>query len=248
MAFTKLSLSYQGSVLSDSIALRVSSLGQISKPTSHANQSYSPLHSTTEGFKRLNIPTQRETHVLLRKYLRDITYTFHVIHGPTLTDMVDRLYLQLNQRGQIQPGPATLLLSIIASVTHQWTRNDVIEYGLFSSPEAAGEQNPAWVKASLDLADSSRRSGSLSLEHVQGLIIASSVVCGIEGFSQRYRSIFSTAVMIAQEIGLHSVDRPINEAVPGSDTLSGVEAEMRRRVWWFLTGSDWSVHAGVLNV
>ncbi len=164
---------------------------------------------------------------------------FHVIHAPTLVDMVDRLYIQLNQRAHIQPGPATLLLSIIASVTHQWTRTDVLEHGLFGSPEAAGEQTSAWVKASLDVADSSRRNGSLSLEHVQGLIIAASVVCGIEGFSQRYRSIFSTAVMIAQEIGLHLVDRPTNETVPGSRKLSVVEAEMSRRVWWFLTGSDW---------
>lgn len=131
-----------------------------------------------------------------------------------------------------------LLLCIIASVTSQWTYRDAEEKGLFESPDAASQQTSQWVKLALDVMDHSRRNCKLSIEHVQALVIGACVLCNLEGFASQCRGLLSTAVDVARELGLHLHNRGVKQSTKGSDT-DAVAAEMQRRVWWYLTATDW---------
>ena len=183
------------------------------------------------------LPEYPEAKVLLSKYIQDIDYVHHVVHCPSLVTVLDDVYACLNQQGQVKPGTMILLLSIFASCTHSWVQQDC-ERGLFSTSIEANSQSSLWVKATEDVLDIAHRTGCVSIEGIQGIIIASFVVGNLEGISRRCRSMYNMALLLARELGLHYLDHPSNAHLAYS-----AQAEIGRRVWWYLVASDWLLSA-----
>lgn len=103
------------------------------------------------------------------------------------------------------------------------------------STTAEGErQSSLWTKATQDLVDACHRSMCLSLEAVQGIVIILFILGNAEGCSYRYRFLVNLALMMSRELGLHRIDHP-NHA----STFNKIEAEVGRRMWWYLVASDW---------
>ena len=134
-----------------------------------------------------------------------------------------------------------LLLGIFASCTLSWVQQDC-ERGLFSTPIEANSQSLLWIKATEDVLDIAHRTGCVSIEGIQGIIIASFVVGNLEGISRRCRSMYNMALLLARELGLHHLDHPSNAHLAYS-----AQAEMGRRVWWYLVASDWFVSTNPCN-
>ena len=218
----------------DPLRFKVCSLYRLPKPVAYIKE------TPGDGIvKCIVFPTNLETRVLLQKYIDDIAFTYHVVHLPSLVENIDSLYAQIDSE-TVQPGRAMLLLAIIASVTSQWTAEDAASKGLFDCPNSAGQQTASWIKASLDVLGHSRRSSTLCVDHVQALVIVSCVICHLEGFSSKFRSMLSTAVDVARQLGLHMVDHRVGQAMTAAQAKLGtVESEIRRRVWWFLTSTEW---------
>ena len=181
------------------------------------------------------LPQYPEAKILLEKFIQDIDHVHHVVHTPSLPAILDEVYGCLSQQGQVKPGNVILLLCIFASCTHSWVRSDC-ERGLFSTYAEANSQSPLWIKATEDVLDISHRTTCLSIEGIQGIIIASFVLLNMEGFSRRCKSLFSMAFLLARELGLHRLDHPSNAKLANS-----AQTEIGRRVWWYLVASDWFV-------
>ena len=130
-----------------------------------------------------------------------------------------------------------LLLALFASCTNSWVQQDC-ERGLFSTSIEANSQSSLWVKATENVLDIAHRTGCVSIEGIQGIIIASFVVGNLEGISRRCRSMFNMALLLARELGLHNLDHPSN-----AHSACSAQTEIGRRVWWYLVASDWSVVA-----
>lgn len=133
----------------------------------------------------------------------------------------------------MKPGCLVLLLSIIATATHVWDNVDV-EDCLFSSPTQANAQTSQWIRATYDVLYAGLCSPTL--ETIQGILILSFLVCNLEGVSLNYRFLVSTGLLLGRELGLHRID---DESNAGS--ANTVQAEMGRRVWWYLVATDWYV-------
>ena len=183
------------------------------------------------------LPEYPEAKVLLSKYIQDIDYVHHVVHCPSLVTVLDDVYACLNQQGQVKSGPMILLLALFASCTNSWVQQDC-ERGLFSTSIEANSQSSLWVRATENVLDIAHRTGSVSIEGIQGIIIASFVVGNMEGISRRCRSMYNMALLVARELGLHYLDHPSKAHLANS-----AQAEIGRRVWWYLVASDWSVSA-----
>ena len=183
------------------------------------------------------LPQYSEAKILLGKFIHDIEHIHHVVHCPSLPTILDVVYATLNQQGQIKPGTMILLLSIFASCTHSWVKKDC-ELGLFSTSAEANSQSPLWLKAAEDVLDIAHRIACVSIEGIQGIIIASFVVANLEGISRRARSMYNMALLLARELGLHCLDLPSNAHLANSS-----QAEIGRRVWWYLVASDWFASA-----
>ncbi len=194
------------------------------------------LSSTRSELSRcVWLPQYPEAKILLEKFIQDIDYLYHVVHVPSLQATFDDVYASLNQQGAIKLGNVMLLLGIFASCTDCWVQSDC-ERGVFSTSAAANVQSPLWVKATEDVLDTAHRTTRVSIEGIQGIIIASFVLANFEGFSRRSRSLCNMAILLARELGLHCLDHPSN-----ANSANSAEAEMGRRVWWYLAVSDWFV-------
>ena len=187
------------------------------------------------------LPEYREAKILVSKYIQDIDYVHHVVSCPSLVTAIDDVYACLNQQAQIKPGPMILLLGLFASCTHSWVQQDC-ERGLFSTSIQANSQSSLWVKATEDVLDIAHRTACVSIEGIQGIIVASFVLGSLEGISRRCRSMYNTAILLARELGLHYLDHPSH-----AHLTSSAQAEIGRRVWWYLVASDWLAFAKSLH-
>jgi hypothetical protein len=184
------------------------------------------------------LPLRKEAMTLLDYYITELNYIQHVTHYPSLPLAFDEVYRQIESCEPVQPSKVILLLSIIAHVTHVWTPPNGLnsEPPLFMSSSQAQSQTPMWIKATYTVLDAIREGYSLALETVQGIIILSYVICNIEGVSLRYRSLISTGLLLGRELDLHRVDHAST-----ADAAGTLKAEIGRRVWWYLTATDWYV-------
>lgn len=71
-----------------------------------------------------------------------------------------------------------------------------------------------------------------------------------DGFSLKVRALHSSAISVAKELGLHRTDAPRNGLPLPRNQAEIVDRELRRRIWWHLACTDWSLgtagsmHAG----
>lgn len=183
------------------------------------------------------LPLYEESKHIVDKYLTDITYIHHVVHIPSVRDMVDELYQNLHSKIPVKLGHVSLLLGILASTTFFWTERDIAT-PIFSSAKEANDQATGWMKTALDVLEYSRRTRSDSIEDIQAMVIVCFVIFNIVGITSQPRSIFSMAISVAKRLSLHRIDHPDNTGldVPSPDS---VRAEIGRRVWWYLVATDW---------
>jgi hypothetical protein len=179
------------------------------------------------------LPQYAEAQQLLEKYIRDVNHIHNITHVPSLPSIFEEVYTGLNQHSQINSGHMILVLGIFASATHAWVQRDC-NHGLFLTTSEANHQTPLWIKATEDILDIAHRSTHVSLEGIQGIIIVTFAVANLEGFSRRCRSLYSLALLLARDLGLHRIDHPSNV-----DMANTAHAEIGRRVWWYLCASDW---------
>ena len=178
------------------------------------------------------LPEYSEAKVLLEKFIQDIEHMHHILHVPSLPSILDEIYDSLNQQGEVKSGSIILLLAIFASSTYSWMHRDCDRL-LFSTSTEAKNQAPLWLTAVEDVLDISYRRARVSIEGIQGIIIASKVLIN-ERCRRRSEVLVNIAYMLARELELHLLDHPSNAHLAKS-----VKTQIGRRVWWHLVSSDW---------
>jgi hypothetical protein len=225
----------QDKIPSSRVAFRICPIRHILEAQPYDKQSACLSSTNLEPIRCVWLPKYAEARVLLEKFIQNLDRVQYVVYTPSLPSILDEVYTCLHQQGQVKPGYAILLLSIFASCTYSWTREDG-DCGLFSTPAEAHGQWPLWINAVEDVLDVAHRTTSVSVEGIQGIIITTFVVLNVSGFSRRCRSMFNVALLLAQELGLHRVDHPSN-----AESANTIQAEVMRRVWWYLVATDWYV-------
>lgn len=220
---------------SNKVVFRICPIQHFLEAQQYINQNTFPSSTSFEPVRCVWLPQYAEAQILLGKYIKHIDHIHHVVHTPSLPHILDEVYTSINQQGQVKPGNVILLLSIFASTTHAWTRRD-LECGLFPTPADANNQSPLWVKAIEDVLDISHRTTSVSIEGIQGSLITMFVLGDLDGISRRCKSVFNMAFLLARELRLHCIDHPSNAHLANT-----AQAEMGRRVWWYIAASDWFV-------
>lgn len=210
-------------------------------PVQHIKEAQPYISQNAELSRCVWLPQYPEAKILLDKFIQDIEHIHHVTHCPSLLGILDEVYACLNQQGQVKPGAMILLLSIFASSTNSWVQQDC-ERGLFSTSAEANSQTPMWIKATEDVLDIAHRTARVSIEGIQGIIIVFFVLGNLEGISRRCRSLYSMCFLLARELGLHCLDHPSKTHLANS-----AQAEIGRRVWWYLAASDWFVPVSLLH-
>ncbi|KAI7000126.1 hypothetical protein KC360_g751 [Hortaea werneckii] len=134
---------------------------------------------------------------------------------------------------------AALILAITASIAGYWGLGEA-HHSFFASPNEAMAVAMYWTKCALDLMDYAWRTSTPDFETIQTSIVLVFLLYHLEGFSPKLRHIHGTAIMKARDIGLHITDSAQAKR-PEETREQIIDAEMRRRVWWHLASTDWSM-------
>ncbi|KAK7439294.1 hypothetical protein Landi51_11271 [Colletotrichum acutatum] len=234
-------------MLSDALILERQSMGSkaketqirlITKPSSLMlqNDSFNPH----EPVKCVLLPLREEARQLIDKYLNDISFIHQVTHARSVKHRADEVYSAIDSGRCPSLETIALLLAIFANSTSQWATRDMSRC-LFCSVSDAHSQALLWQIAGLDVLDHLQRDSHVSLEATQAMVLLCYSIVNLEGVTIKFRNIFSRAVAMARELGLHCIDLPRQLLSLVTPKHSLLEAEIGRRVWWYLCSTDWIV-------
>lgn len=191
----------------------------------------------TDSTHKLWLPTRAEVLQILDHYGKEQSYNMHIVHLPTAQRLIERGYDDIANGRAVPPSHLALILTICASSAFRIGSEGGLA-GLFPTPEHARRCTLLWAKSALDVLSQSVRTTAGSLEDVQARMLLSFLVYHLEGFTTRFRSLSSSALILARDLSMHCIDSPQSRGGAAHGD-SPQEAEIKRRVWWHLVSTDW---------
>lgn len=194
--------------------------------------SYSGPNSSST--RCVDLPSRDDAASLFHDYLdaSDVQVAA-MLHPPSFQATMSNVYSQLRQGHQVDISCAALILAICAATAFYWDQ-DLPFLFPFQSEDHAAAQSHAWRTAACDLLSQSQRCSSTGLETIQAQVIIADLIYNMEGTTSSFRYMHSCARAAAYELKLHMIDLPGQSLT--DDTIL---REMKRRVWWYLVGTDW---------
>lgn len=184
----------------------------------------------------IDLPSRDDAASLFHDYLD--ASDFHVagmLHPPYFHHIISNTYAQLQQGLPVDTGSAALILSVCAATAFYWDQDLPFLFN-FPSEDHAVAQSHTWRTAASDLLDHAQRRAANGLETIQARMVLADLLYNMEGTTARFRYLHSCARAGAYELKLHLIDLPGLES-----TDSVILREMKRRIWWYLVGTDWHV-------
>ncbi|KAB5559619.1 hypothetical protein GE09DRAFT_1172606 [Coniochaeta sp. 2T2.1] len=194
---------------------------------------------------QIQLPPKQKAVRLLQIYIGHIGYFQNIIYQPHALELIHEVYHAVSYVSTITaPRGLALILAVIAFGVIL----DPIE-GDFDTVLPVFKQrlkiSTVYMRASMDCLEQHRRTLSHSLENVQAMFVLQFLINHIETNSPRARSLLAEAVTVSHSLCLHLVDS-ISPRTSPAELLSvacedPIVLEMKRRVWWYLTATDWIV-------
>jgi hypothetical protein len=196
----------------------------------------------------VTFPSYHIAALLFQSYESNVNHLCHILHIPTARSLIKSVYLQVNLNKPVLPGEAALLLSIFAIAAYFYQPFENSEVA--TTKQIAIELSKTFIREALDVLDYSRRNTSGTLEDVQAYILMSLVTYHLDGFSARGRLLSASAASIARDLRLHQLDNDSDLSTTRSKRSARVliDHEVKRRVFWYLTSTDWCVVVSFLKV
>ena len=189
--------------------------------------------------REIHLPTREVAIKLLDAYAEHLDAVQHIMHIDNAVQAFDRAYSQAESGQRVEPGAMTLILGVCATLAFYRTTGFQQATSVFADSEIAIQIATEWAKQSLLALEQARIStSSTTLEAIQGSILLTFLFYHLEGFTGRVRLMHATAIAMAKDLGLHKTDLPGRTAPTGSQA-DIIDTEVRRKVWWHLSCTDW---------
>ncbi|KAK6443068.1 hypothetical protein LTR95_000585 [Oleoguttula sp. CCFEE 5521] len=179
------------------------------------------------------LPTLDEALDLFTAYIEHVSPLQHLLYEPDVRESIHRLYHSLSSCTPCCYSDCALLLSALASLASY-------DPDLLGNSFGGGPLAYYWLRCSRDLLHYCTRACTSDLQMVQTTIIAMFLIYHLEGISPASRHLQAAAIVAAKNMGLHIMDG-MHSRVKEITQRQIIDAEVRRRVWWHLTATDWSL-------
>lgn len=183
------------------------------------------------------LPSRDQTAELVDKFLGDLNHVRHLVHDASLRRLVADVF---DSRPHVPAGPVVVLSSVFSLVASTWTADDPAKVQSIASAAEAQARTEFWTRIAYEVSERCQANGEASLDILQGLAILCFTILNLEGLTLRALQGLSRTVTLARHLGLHRIDDPREEASPAV-RLTGISAEVARRIWWHLSAVDWYV-------
>lgn len=190
----------------------------------------------------LVVPCLEETIQFFRCYVEHQNALQHIIHVPSVDAMIPQLLASLQGLHPVRYSDLMLVLSILASIAGYWSQDNSTP-SLFASRREALTVSMYWLRCALDVLEYVWRTAAPDLESIQAITLLIFLIYHTEGFSPMLRRLHASAVSSAKDIGMHLTDSTQCKR-PEETQQQIIDTEMRRRVWWHLASTDWSLSLG----
>ncbi|APA08873.1 hypothetical protein sscle_04g036430 [Sclerotinia sclerotiorum 1980 UF-70] len=172
------------------------------------------------------LPSRKYARVLVKYFVENVVWIYHIIHIPTLESHLDKLYNDLEQNQQPQYGQLALLSAVFAlsvyfqgaeplSITRRWT---ILAQKAMCAANYIGKP---------------------TIESIQAvLLIAQHLLPNIGGIAT-FRVLFTIAMHSARSLGFDQLDAAQSKKRRDGTQSNYIELEIKRRIWWHIASTDW---------
>ncbi|ESZ93878.1 hypothetical protein SBOR_5736 [Sclerotinia borealis F-4128] len=175
------------------------------------------------------LPSRKHAKVLVEYFIDTVLRIYHIIHVPTLESHLNNLYDDLEQNQQPQYDQLGLLSTVFAlsvyfqgveplSLTRRWT---LLAQKAMCAANFIGMPTIASIQTAL--------------------LIAQHLLPNIGGIAT-FRVLFTTAMHSARSLGFDQLDSVQSKKRRDGKQLNYIELEIKRRIWWHITSTDWQVN------
>ena len=164
----------------------------------------------------------------------------HVLYLPSVRSSLQRLFQDVTSGVEMDPSHTALLLSIYTTVAVYWAYSEREEILFFRTGQQAKALAFCWLRRALDVLEHARRSGTATLETIQATILVMFLLYRLDGLSPRARALHASAIVLARDLGLHYIDSRRHDSKKDTQDVL-IDREIKRRVWWHLAATDWSL-------
>ncbi|KAI7763196.1 hypothetical protein LZL87_012233 [Fusarium oxysporum] len=190
--------------------------------------------------RHIQLPPKWETMRLFQVYFQYLGHVQNIIYEPHARILINEAYDQIiNISATTAPLGIALILSVIALATVLEPVDGNLTAAIPILKERLG-LFAAYIRMAMDCLEQHRRRADHTLENVQALILLSFGIHHTETFSPRYRVLLAEAIAVSHSLGLHVVDRVAARRGHSKVDTDRMTQEMKRRVWWYLTATDWA--------
>jgi hypothetical protein len=191
--------------------------------------------------RQIYLPSKQETLRLFQVYFEYVGWYQNIIHEPHARDMIEDVYHQVvHVSTTTAPRGLALILSVIAlSVVFEPLDEDLV--ACLPNLKERLKKSALYLRMATDCMEMHDRRMNHSLESVQAMIVLQFLVNHIEAFSSRCRALLTDAIRVAYSLGLHLIDSTATQRNPSRNERDPTQHEIKRRVWWYLTATDWLV-------
>jgi hypothetical protein len=179
----------------------------------------------------MTLPSKVTAELLFNHYAKNLNWVYHIIHVPTTRQQLLGIYASLEACRKPNCSHLALAATILA----------VAVYFRSNLPEAAAvreQEKGSCTKWSLlaqrALAEANHLT-SPSLESLQTTIIMTQF---LPNYGQN-TSFTATLTHTAHMLQIHRVDSVRNHKLREETGYDAVELEVKRRIWWYIAGTDW---------
>lgn len=186
------------------------------------------------------LPPKEETLRLFQTYFEYIGQFQHILLESHCRDLIEDVYFNVSHvSATTAPRGAALVFSILAISVLLGPFDGSFE-SMLAVMRDRFTLSAVYIRAAMDCLDQARRRMDHTLENVQALIILFFLINHVESFSGRSCTLMAEAIAVARLLSLHQIDVPAGRRGQSNYENNPVVREVKRRVWWYLTATDWT--------
>lgn len=186
----------------------------------------------------ISIPSYDVVVACLDAYSHFLDAMQHIMHMPDSRRMIAHNYAQMQSRHHVEPGATAFILSLCATVAFHWTTGFRGSLEIFENSASALKLSNVWAGQALVAMEQARLASAATLEAVQASALLTFLFYHMEGFTYRMNIMHVTSIAMARDLGLHNTDKS-NSRPRDTTQAATIATEVRRRLWWYLTCTDW---------
>jgi hypothetical protein len=181
------------------------------------------------------LPPRKQEEALLTYYFESIDWVYRIVHVPTVKQIFHDLYTKFEHGQKLSYGRLALISTIFSCSAFSCSP----PARLFFDRDDVVAHSPRLSLLAQDALTAANCLAQPTIETLQSLIILTQWLMPSIGAIATLRTLSSTLMHTARSMSLHLTDSPENKRWRAQNQVNWVEVEVKRRIWWHITSTDW---------